>query len=205
MAGDTFGVKDEQQALALRDELIVEVRPIQTDDDRQQANAIRLRVKDWLDRFGVIEKDICDPVYKAWKNAKERFKEGRAPAEAFLSKVDAELQADRSRQLAAQAREQQRQNDLAQKRIERAQASGRVLPIPVAVAPIVQDVGKKIVTESGAVTWVDNYVPQIVDETKIPREYLMPDMKKLTAACKAGIEVPGVLRVNQPFQRGGSR
>jgi hypothetical protein len=203
MAGDTFGVKDEQQALALRDELIVEVRPIQTDDDRQQANAIRLRVKDWLDRFGVIEKDICDPVYKAWKNAKERFKEGRAPAEAFLSKVDAELQADRSRQLAAQAREQQRQNDLAQKRIERAQASGRVLPIPVAVAPIVQDVGKKIVTESGAVTWVDNYVPQIVDETKIPREYLMPDMKKLAAACKAGIEVPGVLRVNQPFQRGG--
>jgi hypothetical protein len=194
-----------QQALALRDELIVEVRPIQTDDDRQQANAIRLRVKDWLDRFNVIEKDICDPVYKAWKNAKERFKEGRAPAEAFLSKVDAELQADRSRQLAAQAKEQQRQNDLAQKRIERAQASGRVLPIPVAVAPIVQDVGKKVVTENGAVTWVDNYVPQVVDETKIPREYLMPDMKKLTAACKAGIEVPGVLRVNQPFQRGGSR
>jgi len=194
-----------QSALALRDELIVEVRPINTDEDRQQANAIRLRVKDWLDRFGAIENDICAPIYKAWKNAKDRFKEGRAPAEAFLAKVDAELQADRSRQLAAQAKEQQRQNDLAQKRIERAQASGRVLPIPVAVAPIVQDVGKKVVTESGAVTWVDNYVPQVIDETKIPREYLMPDMKKLAAACKAGIEVPGVLRVNQPFQRGGSR
>ena len=191
-----------QSALALRDELIVEVRPINTDEDRQQANAIRLRVKDWLDRFGAIENDICAPIYKAWKNAKDRFKEGRAPAEAFLAKVDAELQADRSRQLAAQAKEQQRQNDLAQKRIERAQASGRVLPIPVAVAPIVQDVGKTVEVDGVKVSWIPNYVPEIYDETLIPREFLMPNMEKIRLTVKAGTEIPGVRRVNQPFQRG---
>jgi len=190
--------------LAIRDQLIVEVRPIQTDDDRRQANAIRLRVKDWLDRFAVIEKDICDPVYRAWKNAKDRFKEGRAPAEAFLAKVDAELQADRSRQLAAQAKEQQRQNDLAQKRIERAQASGRVLPIPVAVAPIVQDVGKKVVTEAGTVAWVNNYSAEVYDVSKLPREYMVPDMAVLNGMAKAQAPEPaGVRWVNHPFQRGG--
>lgn len=32
---------------------------------------------------------------------------------------------------------------------------------------------------------------RVVDETKIPREYLVPDMKKITDALKAGKEVPG--------------
>ena len=114
-----------QQALALRDELIVAVKPIKTDEDRLALTTARQNVKGWLDNFKGVEAAICDPIYKAWKNAKNRFAEGRAPAEKFLESLDGELRADRTRQLAAQAREQQRQNDLAQKRIERAQASGR--------------------------------------------------------------------------------
>lgn len=64
-----------------------------------------------------------------------------------------------------------------------------------------QDVTKRVTTDTGTVTWVDNYVPVIVNESLIPREYLCPDMAKLKAAAKAGIEVPGVRRVNEPYQR----
>ncbi len=191
-----------QQALALRDSFIIEVRPIKTDEDRLTLTTARQNVKGWLDRFTAIEKGICDPIYKAWKNAKGKFAEGRAPAEKFLAALDSVLQADRQKQLAAQAAEQKRQNDLAQKRIERAQASGRVLPIPVAVAPIVQDTGKKVQTEAGTVTWVPNWVPRIVDESLIPRQYLMPNMAIIKSLSKARPDIPGVLWVDEQYMKG---
>ena len=191
-----------QHELAVRDQLIVEVQPIKTDEDRQQANAMRVRAKDWLAHFEVIEQGICSPIYQAWKNAKDRFKQGRAPAEAFVAAIDKVLRDDRILQEAERAREQKRLNDLAQKRFDRAQAAGKATPFVVPVAPIVQDVGRKVEMEDGTkVTWVPNYVPVVVDEKLIPREYLMPDMTKLKSACKAGIEVPGVRRVNEPYQK----
>ena len=191
-----------QQALALRDQLIIEVRPIKTDEDRLALTTARQNAKDWLDRFALVEKAICDPVYKAWKNAKDRFKEGRAPAERFLEALDVELRADRVKQQEAIRKAQQHEDELAAKRRERAEASGRVLPIPVAVAPIVQDTGKRMQTEAGAVVWVDNFVPRIVNESLIPRDFLMPDMEKIRRAVKANIKVDGVERVNEPYMKG---
>lgn len=190
-----------QAALVERDSLIIEVLPIKTDDDRARYNAARIAVKGWLDKFTAVEKDICDPIYRAWKNAKDKFKEGRAPAETFDAALARELQADRQRQIETAAKEQKRLNDLAQKRFDNAVAKGKPTPLPVPVAAIVQDVGKSVETDSGKVTWIDNYVPEIYDEKAIPREFLMPDMAKLAAAAKAGIEVAGVRRVNKPFQR----
>jgi len=190
-----------QTAIAERDSLIIEVSPIKTDDDQLRYNAARVQVKDWLTRFAVVEKDICDPIYRAWKNAKDKFKEGRKPAEDFDAALERELKADRIRQMEALAKEQARLNALAQKRFDNAVAKGKPTPLPVPVAAVVQDQGKSVETENGKVTWIDNWVPEIYDEKAIPREYLMPDMTKLNAAAKAGIEVPGVKRVNKPFQR----
>jgi hypothetical protein len=190
-----------QTAIVERDTLIIEVLPIKTDDDRLRYNAARVQVKDWLARFTVVEKDICDPIYRAWKNAKDRFKDGRKPAEDFDAALERELRADRQRQLEAQAKEQARLDALAQKRFDRAVEKGKPTPLPVPVAAVVQDVGKSVETDNGKVTWVDNWVPEIYDEKLLPREYLMPDMAKLNAAAKAGIEVPGVKRVNRQFQR----
>jgi len=190
-----------QQELVIRDQLIAEVQPIHTDVDRQQANNARGKVKEWLARFNEGEKRICDPIYRAWKNAKDEFKQGRTPAEAFLASLDSELLADRRRQEEAKAKEQRRLDALAQKRFDRAQAAGKPTPLPVPTPAIVPDVNKTIVTETGKMTWIDNYVPEIYDEQAIPRAFLMPDMAKLNAAAKAGIEVDGVRRVNKPFQR----
>tara|TARA_R110000751_G_scaffold48916_1_gene108693 strand:- start:462 stop:1046 length:585 start_codon:yes stop_codon:yes gene_type:complete len=38
----------------------------------------------------------------------------------------------------------------------------------------------------------DTIEPILEDESKLPREYLMPDMQKIRAAAKAGIGIPGV-------------
>ena len=181
--------------------LTFDVKPIVTADDRTRYNEARIAATDQVKRVEKVEAEICDPLYKHWKHVKAMFTQAKAPAVALIEAIDRELRADRVKQQQLIAAEQARQNKLAEKRFERQQASGKGTPLPAPVAPIVQDTGKKIVTEAGAVTWVDNYVPQIVDEAKIPREYLMPDMTKLRSACKAGIEVPGVLRVNEPFQR----
>ncbi len=190
-----------QTAIVERDTLIIEVLPIKTDDDRLRYNAARVQVKDWLARFTVVEKDICDPIYRAWKNAKDRFKDGRKPAEDFDAALERELRADRQRQLEAQSKEQKRLNDLAQKRFDNAIAKGKPTPLPVPVAAIVQDTGKRVDVGGKTLTWVENWKARVVDESLLPREYLMPDMAKLNAAAKANIAVPGMVRVNEEFQR----
>lgn len=189
------------EALVARDALSVDVRPIETDEDRIQANSMRVRIKDWLAEFVKHEKRVCDPQYQAWKNSKAWFAEQRKPAEDLDAALSRELQADRQRQLEATAKEQARLNALAQKRFDNAIAKGKPTPLPVPVAAIVQDVGKTVEVDGAKVTWIPNWVPEIYDEKAIPREYLMPDMAKLNAAAKAGIEVAGVRRVNKPFQR----
>jgi len=190
-----------QHELAVRDQFIFEVKPITCDGDREALTRAYVHVKDWLDRFTVIEKDMCDPIYRAWKNAKDRFKEGRAPAEKFKDSIDHELQADRRRQQEAIAKEQKRLNDLAQKRFDRQQAAGKPTPLPVPVAAIVQDTGKRVATDDGTVTWVDNYVPVIVNADLLPREYMVPDWAKLKAAAKAKLPIPGVAYQNEPYQK----
>lgn len=196
-------VTDEQiqTALVERDSLIIEVSPIKTDDDRQRYNAARVAVKGWLSGFMVHEKRVCDPQYQAWKNSKAWFAEQRKKVEELDAALGKELQADYIRQQAVIAKEQARLDALEQKKFDRAVAKGKPTPLPVPVAPIVQNTGKSVETDNGKVTWIDNYVPEIYDEKAIPREYLMPDMAKLNAAAKAGIEVAGVKRVNKPFQR----
>jgi hypothetical protein len=194
---------DEQyNALVVaRDTIIGPIKAIETQEDRERCNAARLSIKDWLGRFDSFADSVVKPMWAAYKNAKARFDEAKAPAVKFDAELERVLREDRVKQLEAQRKEQERLNNLAQKRFDRAQAAGRATPLPVPVASIVQDVGKKVETQAGTVVWVDNWKPQIVNESLIPREYLMPDMKKLAAACNAGIEVPGVLRVNEPFQR----
>lgn len=51
---------------------------------------------------------------------------------------------------------------------------------------------KSVKTEVGAVSFKEVPVPVVVDVTKIPREYLVPDMVAINKAVKAGIEIPGI-------------
>lgn len=49
---------------------------------------------------------------------------------------------------------------------------------------------------------VDNWKANIVDEEQIPREYMIPDTKKLNkvaSAMKEDLEIPGVEPLNLPY------
>lgn len=52
--------------------------------------------------------------------------------------------------------------------------------------------------EAKGISYRNYNVVEVVDANKIPAAFMMPDMKKIEAAVKAGIEVPGVVvRVEQ--------
>jgi hypothetical protein len=57
----------------------------------------------------------------------------------------------------------------------------------------VQDVQKTIHTDEGKTMTRKHKVVEIVDESKLPREYLKPDVVKINAAAKGGVEIPGVV------------
>ena len=224
MEGDIFGstaVMDRQDtqepegrdavmhALVMRkDEIVAQVLPAKIETEEQKVTATEAMVL--CDRYIKLvdakDEQFCAPLYRHWKMQKGEFSKLRTPVEKVRDGFKKLLSECRAREVAAQAAEQKKLNDAAAKKYERQvekyQESGKGLPpLPGPVAPIVQPVGKRVETEAGETVWIDNYVPQITDEAKLPREYLMPDMEKLKAACKAGIEVPGVLRVNKPFPR----
>ena len=181
--------------------LTFEVKPIATAEDRVRYNEALDAIEAQVKRIEVIEGEICDPLYKHWRHVKAMFTKAKAPAMQMLAAINGELKADRERQRLAVAKEQERQNKLALKRYQRAQESGKGLPLPGPIAPIVQGEGKHIVVGGRTKTWVENWKAKVVDESLLPREYLMPDMVKLNAAAKANINVPGMVRYNAEYQR----
>jgi hypothetical protein len=95
----------------------------------------------------------------------------------------------------ARRKEQARQDALAAKRMERAEAKGVVSPIPEVIAPIVQGAEKRIETEFGGASFTAKWNFQITDESLLPREYLMANEVKIRAvvkALKADTKIPGV-------------
>ena len=191
-----------QQALTTRDELIVEVRPIETEEDRQLVHALRDRADEWLKDFNVHEDRVCKPQYDAWKNSKRWFAEQRASVEKFFARLDAALKEDRRKQQEKIARQQKRENANSVKRHERAQASGKGLLFPGPVAPIVQDEGKRVEVAGKKKTWVPNWKGQIIDAAAVPRDLCSPDAKLILARIDSGVrEIPGVHIYNDEFLR----
>jgi len=206
--GDIFGPQRPSEVLTAltvqKDRIIGEcvVAPITTEVQKVQATEAWQVCQQFIKQIDAKDDQFCKPLYDHWKLMKSEFAKLRKPVEQVAASLQAALSERRRVEADAVRAEQARLNAAATKRFEKAQASGKGTVLPVPVASVVQDTGKRVETAEGTVVWIDNYVPRIVDETKIPREYLMPDMAKLKAACKAGIEVPGVERVNEPYARG---
>ncbi len=72
--------------------------------------------------------------------------------------------------------------------------SGKIKNVETAVAQIekVKEPEKTVRTEAATVTYKDKIGFEIIDPTAIPREYLVPDEKKILKVVQAGVEIPGV-------------
>lgn len=80
-----------------------------------------------------------------------------------------------------------------QKRLEKkAEKKGEPAPPPI-VMPTIEAAPKTIQADMGTATTKTVWDFQIVDESQIPREYMVVDEKKIRAVVKAGVrEIPGV-------------
>lgn len=92
-------------------------------------------------------------------------------------------------------------NEIKKQREEEARIAARVgegkgkLKVETAVKKIdeMERVDEKVNSESGMVKFREDKVLKIMDETLIPREYLMLDEKKILATLKAGGKVLGAV------------
>lgn len=129
---------------------------------------------------------ITKPLNAALKSARELF----APMEAAQQEAKATV----SRKMIAY----QTQIEAA-RRAEEAKIAARVekgtmkLETGAKKMEALAPVENKVEAKSGTVTFKEVRVPKVVDEAKVPREYLVLDMVKIRRDALAGVEIPGVV------------
>ena len=190
--------------------LITTAQDLEITDDitDAQAKAALAVVTVQKRQFEELRKSFVKPLNDHVKTLNAFFKEQAAPlieAEGIITRKVGKFFSDKQ---AAARKEQDRLDKLAAKRQERADAKaqdqGQVAAPPVPVAAVAPPV-KTTKTEAGSVTMRTVRRFEIEDESKLPRELLMPNEKKIKAMVDAKIPVSGV-RVYEdqvPVVRGG--
>lgn len=94
----------------------------------------------------------------------------------------------------AARKEQQRLRLLAEKRqaaaAAKAEARGVEPPPVMPIIPTIAPPAKSVATESGTVTYRKQVHCEIVDAAAVPREWCLPDEKRIGAAARAGVFTP---------------
>lgn len=156
------------------------------------SDAKMLEATDLLKKIKIVGKMITEkkelitkPMNQALKEAREMFR----PIEDTCSDSEALVK----RKMIAYQNEQEkiRREELA--KIEKKVDKG-TMKMETAIKKIetVQEVQNSVKGEYGAMSTRILKRVRIVDETLLPREYLIADMKKIEAVAKAGVEIPGV-------------
>ncbi len=165
------------------------------DSSANLANDALIRVRTFLKAIEEQRKAHLQPLNNYVKDVNSRFASLKLPIESVESHLLNEIQVYRNAINAAARREQERQNRLAEKRADRAEAKGVERPIPEVVAPIVQGAPKKLETIAGNVSYRKDWKADVVNPDLVPREYLMIDTVKINRvvqASKGSIPIPGV-------------
>ena len=80
--------------------------------------------------------------------------------------------------------------DRAQKQLAAAYAHGNTEEGATHALALIEQATSK--PEAKGISYRKHTVVDVSDAGKLPREFMMPDMKKIEAAAKAGIQIPGV-------------
>lgn len=145
---------------------IDDIKKDATKPHRDFTSAVNAMAKVYLDQFEKIGKGLGIKIsrYSTYQENERR----RAEAEA-RKRVEAE-----------------------QKRLDAEAKKDGYEPVKVE-APVLPDPPKVTYTDAGSVYQRKDWVHEITDANKIPREYLMPNEKKIKDAIKAGVRaIPGV-------------
>lgn len=155
-------------------------------DDMTKATELLSKINLAGDMIKARKEAITKPLNAALASARDLFRPlETAQTEAktivsrkmidYQTKVENERKAEEAK-IAARVEKGTMKIETAAKKVE-------------ALAPV----ETKVEAKSGTVSFKEVRVPKVVDETKIPREYLVLDMVKIRRDALAGIQIPGVV------------
>lgn len=167
------------KALGLAQEMV-----IASADDRVRATDVLSKMKTVAKMIKEREEAITKPLNEALSSARDLFR----PMKQNLAEAESVV---KTKMLAYDAAEEKRIAEEQQKIAEKVEA-GKMKP-ETAMKKI-ENIGEVKTSVQGKVGQTQTRTVKkyrVVDESKIPREYLVPDMGKITEAFKAGKVVPG--------------
>ena len=172
------------------DALVIESLGITVQDANSQAVAARKlnEVKDAIKAVDSQRHSWTDPL----EAQKKRFMGVFNPVTDWLNGAKTYLERQLTdyfrQQEAIRIKEEERLRKLQEKRMERAEAAGKPMPLPVNIIPHVGGIAKS--TEN--LTYIKKWRARVVDVSKLPSEYMLPNYQMLDDMARAskGINPP---------------
>lgn len=182
------GSEDQEVALVRQEasEAAQQAERVIIKDDLGLTNAtdILSRIKSIAKAAKARKEEITKPLNEALSSARSLFK----PIETSCEQAEGVIKG----KILAYQNEQERKIEAAKVKVAERVERGTMLP-ETAVAKI-ETIGEASTAHQGNVGAIAQRVIKkyrVVDASLLPREYLAPDMAKITEALKAGVEVPG--------------
>lgn len=168
------------------------------DESLSQSAELLSRANIHLKALTTDKKLITDPIKASLKEIESRY----APAETNLKQIIDVLRTKQSTYQTATLKAQKEDEDKIASRI--GTGSGK-LKLETAIAKI-EDLGTittKITTNSGKLSFRTDKKLKIIDLTKIPREYLVPNESLILTDLKLGKQIPGceIEEIQVPINR----
>lgn len=157
---------------------------IKTDEDMAKATDILSKIKTVAKMAKERKEAITKPLNEALASARDLFK----PIEANCAEAERIIKGKMLDFQDAQEKAREAAKEKIVDRVERGTMKAETAVKKLDELPTVSTTAQGKV---GSVTtkMVKKY--RVVDESKLPREYLLPNMSKITEALKEGKEVPG--------------
>jgi len=160
---------------------------IATEAELEQASQALTGITKNLNEWEQTRKQIVGPANAFVRHINDLWKMRTEPVRAEEVRIRRMMGDFRAKE----ARRRQEEYEAALKESQEFFANGS--PIPEVVAPIPEDVTRKVETENGSVQFTTVWKWAVEDEAQIPREYFALDTVKLNKVVKAGLRnIPGI-------------
>lgn len=157
---------------------------IKTPEDMTKATDILSKIKTIGKMVKERKEAITKPLNEALTSARDLFKpieQNHAEAERII----------KGKMIDYQEVEEKRQAEAKLKLAERVEKGTMKAETAVAKIEAMPEVAKTTTGKVGSVSFKTTKKYRVTDEDKVPREYMVPDIGKITEAIKAGKVVPG--------------
>jgi hypothetical protein len=176
---------------------------IVTDEDNAKATAMGTNASAAVKELTALMNQVIAPYNAFVKTVKGGCKKYTDKIEAEIIRVlkakqkvydqEQRIEAEKKR-IAFEAEQKAQRERLAAKIAKIEEESGQKIELPPMpeIPPPPVSKPAPVRTARGTSYTKEELVVEIEDEKLIPREYLVPDMSKIKAACKSGKKIPGI-------------